>query len=347
MPIVNTALTLNDLPPPPPGKTGWPWTEENKSLPAQMPDGSEWPQISIVTPSYNYGRFIEETIRSVLLQGYPNLEYIIIDGGSTDTTVEIIKKYEQYITYWVSEPDKGQTDAINKGYQRCTGDIFAWLNADDAYATSTCFQDVAEIYRSGYKLIAGELLPIDAEGNELSDYRYFGKSIPANFYQYLKFWSCRHLPQPAVFVATALADKSFPLDESIKMAMDYQLFLRVLSQNPSAVWLDKIWVNFKYHGTNKTMKNYTQGFDELSELKSIVLAESEKLPLLMKKYFQFTVKDFSKIYPLIYSDNSVKSSNFIDSLRQRPSIARWPIFWKVFAKKLLNFQYKRNFKNES
>lgn len=114
MPIVKTALTVKDLPPPPPDKTGWPWTEQTEPLPELMPDGSsEWPLISIVTPSYNQGDFIEETIRSVLLQGYPNLEYIIIDGGSTDNSIEIIQKYKPFLAYWISEP--GGTPVI------CTG----------------------------------------------------------------------------------------------------------------------------------------------------------------------------------------------------------------------------------
>src|ERR1700738_1526878 len=110
--------------------TGWPWTTETPRLPAVRPDGSRWPRITIVTPSFNQGQFIEETIRSVLLQGYPNLEYIIIDGGSTDNTVEIIKKYEPWIACWVSEKDRGQSDALNKGFARATGQILAWLCSD-------------------------------------------------------------------------------------------------------------------------------------------------------------------------------------------------------------------------
>lgn len=125
--------TLHDLPPPPPGKTGWPWTEESTQAPELTPSGEAWPRISIVTPSYNQGAFLEETIRSVLLQGYPDLEYIIIDGGSTDSSVQIIQKYAKWISYWVSHADRGQTDAINRGFLRCTGKVVAWLNSDDMY----------------------------------------------------------------------------------------------------------------------------------------------------------------------------------------------------------------------
>src|SRR5882762_4423248 len=123
--------SLKQLPEPPKGKTGWPWTEQSPRVPATMPEGRLWPGISIVTPSFNQGQFIEETIRSVLLQGYPNLEYFVIDAGSADLTLEIIKKYEPWITYWVSEPDNGQVDAIKKGLRLSSGEWFNWINSDD------------------------------------------------------------------------------------------------------------------------------------------------------------------------------------------------------------------------
>src|SRR5262249_24267921 len=126
-------LTVDQLPLPPPGKTGWPWTEESPRLAETTPNGKVWPRVSVITPSYNQGQFIEETIRSVLLQGYPNLEYMIIDGGSTDESLEIIRKYEPWLASFVSEPDRGQTHAINKGWMRATGEILAYINTDDCY----------------------------------------------------------------------------------------------------------------------------------------------------------------------------------------------------------------------
>lgn len=124
---------LSSLPDPTVGNTGWPWTREPPAIPDIMPDGKPWPKISIVTPSFNQDQFIEETMRSVLLQGYPNLEYIIIDGGSDDGTIDIISKYEHNLAYWVSETDRGQANAINKGFGQATGEIFAWINSDDYY----------------------------------------------------------------------------------------------------------------------------------------------------------------------------------------------------------------------
>src|SRR5512135_2800193 len=111
------APLLAELPPPPPGKTGFPWTVDTPAL----PNDRALPRISIVTPSFNQAQYLEETIRSILLQGYPNLQYSIIDGGSTDGSIDIIRKYERWLAYWVSEPDRGQADAINKGFHSSDG----------------------------------------------------------------------------------------------------------------------------------------------------------------------------------------------------------------------------------
>ena len=127
------------------GRIGWPWTQESAQVPDVMLDGSPWPRISIVTPSFNQVRFLEDTMRSVLCQGYPNLEYIVIDGGSTDGSVELIRRYSEHLSYWASEPDDGQYDAINKGFAQSSGEIMAWINSDDMYLLWT-LDIVAEIF---------------------------------------------------------------------------------------------------------------------------------------------------------------------------------------------------------
>jgi Glycosyltransferases involved in cell wall biogenesis len=125
------SCTIADLPPPPPGRHGWPWTDDGAHADASFENRTSWPRISLVTPSFNQGAYLEETIRSVLLQGYPNLEYHIIDGGSIDESVAIIRKYEPWLASWISERDRGQSDAINKGFARSSGEIFNWLCSDD------------------------------------------------------------------------------------------------------------------------------------------------------------------------------------------------------------------------
>ena len=138
-------------------KDGWPWNEEVS--PAVYSARKEWPKISIVTPSYNQGVFIEETIRSILLQNYPNLEYIIIDALSDDDTISIIKKYEDKISYWIGEKDNGQADAINKGVKLCSGEIFNWINSDDLLTKNSLFI-IAEEYinNPNLKVIAGSCI---------------------------------------------------------------------------------------------------------------------------------------------------------------------------------------------
>lgn len=124
---------LADLPRAPDGKSGWPWTEAPRPLPERMENGAPWPRFTIVTPSYNQAEFLEETIRSVLLQGYPNLEYRVMDGGSTDGSAAILEKYAPWLAGWTSEPDRGQSHAINKGWAAASGDLVAYLNSDDLY----------------------------------------------------------------------------------------------------------------------------------------------------------------------------------------------------------------------
>lgn len=196
-----------------------------------------YPKISIVTPSFNQGKYIEKTILSVIAQNYPNLEYIIIDGGSTDNSVEIIEKYEKYLKYWVSESDRGQSHAINKGLAHATGDILGWLNSDD-YLTDHALETVAEMYRcnpnAGAYVGAGEF--VNCEGKILK------RKEPCNITQEVLYrWLEDYfVMQPSCFFSKKAWIAVKGLDESVHFAMDVDLWL-------------KISKNFSFESTNKLL----------------------------------------------------------------------------------------------
>jgi hypothetical protein len=158
--------TLRDLPSPPPGRTGWPWTEASApTLPPTTPDGQPWPRITIVTPSFNQGAFVEATLRSVLLQGYPDLEYLVLDGGSTDGSVEIIKKYAPWLSYWVSEPDGGQSA---RGLRRGSGLFATWINSDDMLCRDALVTHASRVGFNPKVVYAGLCPHIDAKDRRRS-----------------------------------------------------------------------------------------------------------------------------------------------------------------------------------
>jgi GT2 family glycosyltransferase len=183
---------------------------------------SQWPRVSIVTPSCNQGRFLEETIRSVLLQDYPNLEYFIMDGGSTDSSVEIVRKYEPWLTYWESEQDRGQSHAINKGWQRATGEIVAWLNSDDTYAWDT-IRNAASFFVSHPEvdMIYGNCSKVDENGSRIGE-------CPTRPFD-MRALVCNEwfISQPTVFMRRKVLEGVGPLNEGLHLVMDWELWLRV------------------------------------------------------------------------------------------------------------------------
>jgi glycosyltransferase involved in cell wall biosynthesis len=215
--------TLAELPPPPPDKTGWPWTIETAQLPLIRRDGKTWPRVSIVTPSYNQGRFIEETIRSVLLQGYPNLEYIIIDGGSTDQSLVIVTKYQPWLAYWASEPDRGQSHAINKGFEICSGEVMSWLNSDDVLTQGSLqYVGIHFANASSSALLAGasEIRSFDGART-----LWTVNAVPNSLVQLYRFSEGLYLAQPSVFFRREAFDVIGPLREDLHYAMDLDLWL--------------------------------------------------------------------------------------------------------------------------
>jgi glycosyltransferase involved in cell wall biosynthesis len=203
--------------------------------------------ISIVTPSYNQAHYIEETIRSVLSQDYPNIEYQIVDGGSTDGTIHIIKKYEDKLTWWISEKDKGQTDAINKGFARAKGDILAWINSDDTYepgAVSAAVRYLEEHPKVG--MVYGDCNFINKSGEVIgmfnaaqTDYRLIRQGYV-------------HIPQQAMFFRADLWKQVGPLDPSFYFAMDYDLWTRI-SARSEIKYVPQTWANFRLHTSGKTI----------------------------------------------------------------------------------------------
>lgn len=193
-----------------------------------------WPRISVVTPSYNQGQFLEECITSVFQQEYPELELIIIDGGSTDESVRIIKENEARLTYWCSEPDEGQAAAINKGLRRATGELVAWLNADDFYLPSA-LTTVAQAYRQDpdASFYFGDGLRVDEQGATLSEFFPRGRiSFSLRAFSY----GMNTLLQPATFINRASLRQVGDLDPTLHYGLDTDLFIRLAKHaSPSPV----------------------------------------------------------------------------------------------------------------
>ena len=245
---------------------------------------STYPKISIVTPSYNQGEFIEEAILSVINQNYPNLEYIIIDGGSTDNTVEIIKKYEKQITYWVSESDQGQSHAISKGLAKCTGDIFSWINSDDYYS-------------EGALKVVGESFA-DANTQVLCGYsRMFSDDKDININSKLiatttqgeleKDLVSHYFIQPSTFFRRSVVTKLGGLSRDLHYVMDSELWLKYLLayQYSNIRFTDILLANYRLHESSKTVAQRPKFEEEMRQVtrhlcKSLKFS-SEEIDLLV------------------------------------------------------------------
>ncbi|MET0650146.1 MAG: glycosyltransferase family 2 protein [Pyrinomonadaceae bacterium] len=248
---------LADLPAPPPGKKGWPWTVETRPLPPTLPGGRPWPRVSVITPSYNQGQFIEQTLRSVLLQAYPNLEYIVVDGGSTDESVEVIRKYEPFLAHWESEKDRGQSHAINKGFARATGEVLCWLNSDDFYLPGT-LRAVAEAVGSGAAAVVGHCVQVYADGRE--PHRGVGRF--ESLERLLAFWKGYQMHQPSIFWRREVFERVGYLDEGQHFIMDFDYWVRI-ARHFEFVNLDRELSCATYHEDAKTGDGFTKYHGEL------------------------------------------------------------------------------------
>jgi glycosyltransferase involved in cell wall biosynthesis len=205
---------------------------------------SNSPLVSIVTPSFNQARYLEETVQSVLNQDYPNLEYLIVDGASTDGSIEIIRKYEDRLTWWVSEKDRGQAEAINKGLSRARGEIIAWLNSDDIYLPGA-ISSAVKVFEENPEvvLVYGNMLAIDENGETTNILRY----RQLNLEDLLCF---QIIGQPAVFFRHTALKEAGDLDPTYHFLLDHHLWLRLALQG-RILHVDETWAAARYHAEAK------------------------------------------------------------------------------------------------
>ena len=340
---------LSELPPPPAGKTGWPWTEATLPPVDLPPDGGEWPRITIVIPSYNQGRFIEETIRSILLQRYPDLELIVMDGASADETVEILRSYEPWLAHWVSEKDRGQTHAINKGLERATGEIFAYLNSDDVYTPGALFA-VARAFAAHPEadVVYGQCVYMTETGEET----FTVQGSVTDFASYLRIWErlARHefLTQPEVFCRRAAVAEVGGFREELRSVMDFEMWLRLLARDKHFLALPLPLAKFRTYAAQKSsvdpgdelcrvVEEYVHASGRLGpEEQRAVLEELDgaRAHLLVRAAIAATMLDrYAEAVRLC-----------LRGARTSPSIVRRYEFWAVLAspaKRLVPPRYRR------
>jgi glycosyltransferase involved in cell wall biosynthesis len=267
-------------------------------------------KISIITPSYNQAQFIEETILSVFNQNYSNIEHIVIDGGSTDGTLEILKKYSHL--RWVSEPDRGQTHALNKGFRMATGDVIGWLNSDDTYCPDI-FQRVAEQFENkGVKVLCGDGYEIDEHSKVIRQLYSRGVSPEV----LVKYWKWKYeFIQPSFFFHKDVFNDVGYLNENLYYTMDYEFFIR-LSKRYEFYHFQRPLANYRLYTGSKTGKNFLKFIpDYMWEMQKVSYRYWGKPTNL--SYYGFL---FSFIGAILYS--VVKNLFFSPTSKSRAALKR-------------------------
>jgi glycosyltransferase involved in cell wall biosynthesis len=234
----------------------WAAYRASETLPPVVINDPALPLVSIVTPSYNQGAYVRETIESVLSQDYPNIEYWLIDGGSTDETISVVREYEADPRFhWVSERDRGQADAVNKGWSRCRGDILGWINSDDTYlpgAIRAQAQALREHPHIG--VVYGDVVYTDPQGKHGALYR-------TRDFNRRRFLHVSALGQPSVFVRRSLVERHGPLDTSLHFALDFELFVRYMWET-DFLRVPRTIATYRLYPAAKTLASYRQSVSE-------------------------------------------------------------------------------------
>ncbi|MBX9688470.1 MAG: glycosyltransferase [Candidatus Obscuribacterales bacterium] len=304
-------MRLNDLPQPPTDKSGWPWTLEDES---EMPLLPEYPRISIITPSYNQGGFVEETIRSVLLQNYPEIEYIVIDGNSKDQTQLVLDKYKSHFAFCSSEADSGQSEAINKGMRRATGALVAWLNSDDFYLPGTLMRVAKAYLETGAGLIAGPVI----------NFRHGGEVERVIYQDGLNVEFLGSFHQPGIFFDRQLWLKIGGVDEQLDYCMDRDLLYRALALS-SVAHLSEPLAMFRLHEQSKCERSGIFGNKQFELRQRLVMLNEDYLTL--DRYGKISAKQ---------RQNFARQLSHLTGLAlQRMDLAFLPELWQFALEKRL------------
>jgi glycosyltransferase involved in cell wall biosynthesis len=259
--------TIENLPPAPAGKTGWPWTLATPPLPATAPGGQPWPKVTVVTPSFNQGHYIEETIRSVLLQGYPDLEYIVMDGGSRDNTLDVIQRYEPFITYWTSQKDRGQSDAINRGFRKSTGLWVGWQNSDDFYGPATIQKAVeAALAHPDASVVYGSVKLCDGQSRDTGSY-------PTSDFDLHRMLPWANMFNQSMFFHRRVFDAEHFIDENLHHYIDHEYFWRLIFAGFKFQYAPAVSAVFRIHELAKGATQHEIAANELYALYKRVYEE--------------------------------------------------------------------------
>jgi glycosyltransferase involved in cell wall biosynthesis len=265
------------------------------------------PRITIVTPSFNQGKYLNETITSILNQEYPNLEYMVIDGGSTDESVDIIRSHADHLTYWCSQKDAGQTDAIMKGFKRCSGVLFAWVNSDDVLFPG-CLQAAADCYQAhnAPDIIHTNIAYIDSQ-SRIS--RFIRVPQQSRFFFFRGVW---HASAPSIFFKTALFRNVGGLDKTYHLSMDVDIWVRMLKAGAKVAHIPCYLGGFRWHDCAKTVQSLkTRSTQENHETKRIFNSQLAGSSPAQRAFW----RKIYKIYQLI-NLNYLRAYKDLKSLQQ-------------------------------
>jgi glycosyltransferase involved in cell wall biosynthesis len=291
-----------------------------------------YPKISIITPSYNQGQYIEETINSILNQNYPNIEYIIIDGGSTDNTIEIIDKYSKHITYWESYKDNGQSDAINKGLQKATGELINWLNSDDLLSENSLFNIANEFRRHNPDILCGycDYFSSDPLFNPFRHRTVLCKESEMTLLR-------GEINQPSMFYKASIFKELAGVNTDLNCVMDLDLFYRyLLRYGQQKIKLsDKLFSKFRIHNASKTSSIENRFIDERKTLMNSIISISglpERLQLVLKNNdcisFNYTIdKRFFNINKCLLH---IIQEKYFDLYKKGDYVSTLAMYFKLF-----------------